>query len=68
LRTVAALAPETGIIFEYLVPKELLDEENQRFLARSMAVTAARGEPLRSFFEPAQLAEQAQNLGFAERP
>ena len=66
LRTVAALAPGTEIIFEYAVPKELLDEESQRFLARSMAVAAARGEPFQSFFEPAQLAEQVRKLGFAE--
>ncbi len=66
LRTVAALSPGTEIIFEYAVPKELLDEESQRFLARSMAVAAARGEPFQSFFEPAQLAEQVRKLGFAE--
>jgi methyltransferase (TIGR00027 family) len=66
LRTVAALAPGTEIIFQYLLPKELVDEENQRVLARTMAVTAARGEPLLSFFEPARLAEEVRKLGFAE--
>jgi len=66
LQTVAALAPGTEIIFEYALPKELLDEESQRSLARSMAVTATRGEPFQSLFEPAQLAEQVRKLGFAE--
>jgi methyltransferase (TIGR00027 family) len=66
LRTVAALAPGTEIIFEYLLPKELVDEENQRILARTIAVTATRREPVRSFFEPAQLSEQVRKLGFAE--
>src|SRR5216684_3181128 len=66
LRSVAALAPGTEIIFQYLVPKELLDEESQRLLAVVMAETAARGEPHLSFFEPAKLAEQVQKLGFAE--
>jgi O-methyltransferase involved in polyketide biosynthesis len=66
LRSVAALAPGTEIIFQYLVPKELLDEESQRILAVVMAETAARGEPHQSFFEPAKLAEQVQKLGFAE--
>jgi methyltransferase (TIGR00027 family) len=66
LRTVAALGREADIIFEYLVPRELLDEENRRILARTIAVTAARGEPVRSFFEPAELAEQVRKLGFAE--
>jgi methyltransferase (TIGR00027 family) len=66
LRTVAALAPGTEIIFQYLLPKELVDEANQRILARTIAVTAARGEPLRSFFEPANLAQQVRKLGFVE--
>ncbi len=66
LRTVAALPPETEIIFEYNVPKELVDEETQKIVAVVMAASAARGEPLRSFFEPAQLAEQVRKLGFAE--
>ena len=66
LRTVAALAPGTEIIFEYHVPKELVDEETQKILAAVMAAGAARGEPLQSFFEPAQLAEQVRKLGFAE--
>jgi methyltransferase (TIGR00027 family) len=64
LRTVAALAPGTEIIFQYTVPKELVDEENQRILARRMAENAARGEPYRSSFEPTQLAEQVRKLGF----
>ncbi len=66
LRTVAALAPGTEIIFQYTVPKELVDEENQRILARSMAGAEALGEPYRSFFEPAQLAKECERLGFTE--
>jgi methyltransferase (TIGR00027 family) len=66
LQTIAGLAPETEIIFQYLVSKELLDDESQRFLARTMVATASRGEPFRSFFEPARLAEQVGKLGFAE--
>jgi O-methyltransferase involved in polyketide biosynthesis len=33
LRAVAALAPGTEIIFEYTVPKDLVDEETQKMLA-----------------------------------
>jgi methyltransferase (TIGR00027 family) len=66
LRTVAALAPGTQIVFQYLLPTELVDEENRRILAAVMARAAALGEPLQSFFEPAQLAEQVRKLGFAE--
>jgi methyltransferase (TIGR00027 family) len=66
LRTIAALAPKTEIIFEYLIPKESVDEEAQKILAVLMAVAGARSEPLQSFFEPVQLAEQVRKLGFAE--
>ena len=65
LGAVAALAPGTEIIFEYDVPKDLVDEETQKILAALMTVTQARGEPLRSFFEPAKLAEQVRKI-FAE--
>jgi methyltransferase (TIGR00027 family) len=66
LRSVAALAPDTEIIFEYVVPKELVDEETQKILGVWMAAGAARGEPMQSFFESAKLAEQLRKLGFAE--
>jgi methyltransferase (TIGR00027 family) len=66
LRAVAALAPGTEIIFEYTVPKDLVDEETQKFLAVSMTAAQARGEPQQSFFEPAKLAEQVLKIGFAE--
>ena len=66
LRAIAALARGTEILFEYNASKELLDEETQEILAAVMAAVAARGEPMRSFFEPARLAEQVRKLGFAE--
>jgi methyltransferase (TIGR00027 family) len=66
LRTIAALAPGTEIVFHYTILKELVDEETQRLLAVVMAWTAARGEPYQSFFEPVKLAEQVRKLGFAE--
>ena len=66
LRTVAALAPGTEIIFEYSVPIDLVDEQTQRLLAAAMAAAQARGEPQISFFEPAKLAEQVRKIGFAQ--
>jgi methyltransferase (TIGR00027 family) len=66
LRTVAALAPGTEIIFEYNVPKDLVDDETQKILAAAMAGAQARGEPQGTFFEPAKLAQQVRKVGFAE--
>ena len=66
LRAIAALKPGTEIVFEYNLLKELLDERGQRIHAALTAFAAARGEPHKSFFEPANLAEQVRKLGFAE--
>jgi methyltransferase (TIGR00027 family) len=66
LQTVATLERGTEIIFQYTVPKELLDEESQRMLAAVMAAVASRGEPFKSFFEPNLLAQLLQKLGFAD--
>lgn len=66
LRAVAALAPGTEIIFEYNVPKDLVDAETQKILAAAMTAAQARGEPQQTFFEPAKLAEQVRKIGFAE--
>src|SRR5260370_23281713 len=46
LRTIAALAAGTEIIFEYNVPKELVDEKTQKILPVVMAAGAARRQPL----------------------
>ncbi len=66
LRAVAALAPGTEIIFEYNVPKDLVDEDTQKILAAAGAATQARGESQGTSFEPAKLAEQVRKIGFAE--
>jgi len=66
LHAVAALAPGTEIIFEYNVPKDLVDDETQKILAAAMAGAQARGEPQGTFFEPAKLAQQVRKVGFAE--
>ena len=66
LRTVAALAPGTEIIFEYVVPRKMFDEEGQKLFDLMMVATAGHGEPWRSFFEPDKLAEKVRELGFAE--
>ncbi|MBV8139112.1 MAG: class I SAM-dependent methyltransferase [Deltaproteobacteria bacterium] len=65
LRTIAALPSGTEILFEYNASKEFPDEETQKILAAVMAVAAARGEPMRSLFEPARLVERVRKLGFA---
>jgi methyltransferase (TIGR00027 family) len=66
LRTVASMAPGTEIIFQYLLPPALLDNESRQINELFMDAGAAGGEPYLTFFEPANLAEQVRKLGFAE--
>lgn len=66
LQALAALAPGTEIIFEYIVPKDLVDDATQKMLAVVLIAAKARGEPQETFFEPAKLAERVRQIGFAE--
>ncbi len=66
LRTLAAFAAGTEIIFQYMVPEELLDEDTRRLLAVVVAAERDRGEPVKSAFEPGKLAESVRELGFVE--
>jgi methyltransferase (TIGR00027 family) len=66
LRDVIALAPGSEIVFEYVILDSLLDADSQRMAAVLKAGAAARGEPLRSAFDPASLMAQLRGLGFAE--
>jgi methyltransferase (TIGR00027 family) len=66
LQEVAALAPGTEIVFEYALHESQLDAEAQQALAGMKMVTAARGEPFQSFFEPGRLATRVRAVGFAQ--
>jgi methyltransferase (TIGR00027 family) len=66
LRTIASLAVGTEIIFSYSLTPELLGGEARQVQDFIVQLTAARGEPLISFFDPASLAQEVQSLGFAE--
>jgi methyltransferase (TIGR00027 family) len=66
LQVVAAMASESEIVFGYDVSETLLDEENRRLLAVFKAFAAARGEPIRSLFEPTNLVARVKALGFAK--
>jgi O-methyltransferase involved in polyketide biosynthesis len=66
LRTVAATAPGSEIIFQYVPPATPLDDEGRQRLELLHNWAAARGEPVVTFFETANLAGQVRKLGFAE--
>ena len=60
------MAPGTEIIFQYLVPPAMLDDQSRQIRDLFAIVNAARGEPYLTFFEPAKLAEQLREVGFTE--
>jgi methyltransferase (TIGR00027 family) len=66
LQTVASMAPGTEIISTYLFPAAILDDRRRQIRQLLMDLAAARGEPMLTFFEPAELAEHLRKLGFAE--
>lgn len=66
LRHVATAATGSEVVCGYLVPPSSLDTNNQRVLTFLQAVTATRGEPIRTFFTPDALAKGLHTLGFNE--
>jgi methyltransferase (TIGR00027 family) len=66
LQTVASMAQGTEIIFQYFPPGVLVDDEARQIQELFADRGASRGEPYLTFFEPAKLAEQVRDAGFAE--
>src|SRR5215510_1434081 len=66
LRYVASLAPGSEIVFEYVLPEALLNDEGRQLLAFIQANVASRGEPLVRVFEPTTLAASVKALGFTQ--
>lgn len=55
-----------GVVFDYAVAPELLDERGRRAFEAIAGRTAAAGEPWRGWFDPAALAKELDRLGFTQ--
>ena len=64
LRFIASCAAGSGVVFDYGVDPELLGPTERIALQMMSAKTAERGEPWKSYFEPAQLAHVLGRIGF----
>lgn len=65
LRFVASCAPGGGVVFDYLMPYDMLSWRG-RFLLRVMAKRVARaGEPFRTFFVAEELRRELTGMGFS---
>ncbi len=64
LETIAAMCPGNGVVFDYGVPRSALGFfERMAHDALSRRVALA-GEPFRSFFDPNELVQELQRIGF----
>jgi len=66
LETIAEMCPGNGVVFDYGVPRSALGFF-ERMAYDALARRVARsGEPFRSFFDPAELAQGLRCIGFRE--
>ena len=66
LREIAQLAPGTTLVMSFLLPVELLADEDRGGLEISQRGAAAAGTPFRSFFTPDGVMALAREAGFAD--
>ena len=66
LSFVASLKSGSEIVFSFVIPDEHLDGDDLDVAVRSVARTAALGEPWKSRLQPHELLRRLGDLGFAE--
>jgi methyltransferase (TIGR00027 family) len=66
LGQIASFAPGSTLAMTFLVPMELLDEEDRPGLQMAMNGARASGTPFVSFFQPPDLMALARDAGFRE--
>ena len=66
LRQLAGLAPGSTVAMTFLLPAELLDEQDRPGLAMAANGARASGTPFISFFSPDEMVRLARAAGFAD--
>ncbi len=64
-RFIAATPAGGGVVFDYAVPRELLNWKQKLVLDFISRRVAAAGEPFRTFFAPAALVAELRRIGFS---
>jgi methyltransferase (TIGR00027 family) len=64
LRLIYTMSPENGIVFDYTVPRHLLNTMGKLILDAIMNRVAAAGEPFRGFFVPSELSAVLSQIGY----
>jgi methyltransferase (TIGR00027 family) len=66
LRRLAALAPGSTVAMTFLLPADLLDEQERPGLLAAQKGARASGTPFISFFSPSGMLAMARDAGFAQ--
>jgi methyltransferase (TIGR00027 family) len=64
LRFIHSMSPENGVVFDYTVPRHLLNTMGKLILDAIMKRVAAAGEPFRGFFAPTELDAALREIGY----
>jgi methyltransferase (TIGR00027 family) len=66
LTFIASLPQGSGVVFDYSIHRELMNENERRAFDALAERVARAGEPFRLFFDPEQLVTDLRTLGFTE--
>lgn len=66
LTFIAGLPQGSGVVFDYSIPRELMNENERRAFDALAERVARAGEPFRLFFDPEQLIADLRALGFTD--
>ncbi len=66
LALIAALPPGSGVVFDYAILPEMMDEKERQAHDALAQRVARAGEPFRLFFDPRQLEIELRQLGFSD--
>ena len=64
LRQVSELSPGSTLAYTYLIPKDLVEDEDRELLEISIRGAERSGTPFRSFFRPEEILDLAKQAGF----
>jgi len=64
LSAIYSFCAQNSVVFDYTVPRELLDSEAQRSFDALAARVARAGEPFTCFFDPVALRHELKEIGF----
>jgi methyltransferase (TIGR00027 family) len=64
LRFIASGRPGGGVVFDYMVPREMLSWTGRVIQSALSRRVARAGEPFRTFFSPEQLRTELETMGF----